>query len=82
MIKKIYILIAEIVLSDGSALVDAFVQGAESDAMTDASGFLQADVAPRSTLTLIPTEGAPCVVEVPDAPEIGEFIEADQLVCR
>jgi hypothetical protein len=81
-VKKIYVLLTAVVLPDGSPLADAFVQGAVGEAMTDASGFLQADVAPGAQLTLVPVEGNPCSVRVPEEPPDGEFIVLDQVICR
>ena len=81
-VKKIYLLLTSVTRPDGSPVVDALVQGAVGQAMTDTSGYLQADIAPGAILTLNPFEGESCTVRLPEDPPEDDFMVLDQLVCR
>jgi hypothetical protein len=76
------VLLTAVLRPDGTPLVDAFVRGAVGEAMSDAAGFLQADVALGAELTLTPPDGTPCSVHVPEESEDGEFVVPEQLICR
>jgi hypothetical protein len=82
-IEQVFILVAEIVLPDGTPVTNSGVEGAVGNAATDDYGMLQAEVRSGSELKLHFDPGLGfCRVQVPE-PEPGEdVILAEQLFCQ
>lgn len=77
------LLIATLVDERGEPLANAVLRNGADPSVTDASGLLQAELAPGTAFEVEPLEGGTCVVTTPEAPPDAEVQVADEpLVCR
>jgi hypothetical protein len=81
-VRRIFVLIAEVIRPDGSLVNFGRVQGAVGEADTDENGFLQADVVPGARLRVHTREpDTVCEILVPENLDREDFLILDKIEC-